>query len=520
MDANDKIKMIDKVSGPFKKRPIILAILISLSVISFYTSFDGVSKLVFGDNPITFGTTTFFLFFVVFTIQGILLYALLMLIYIGFSLIRGLLLWFLIYIITMSVSVFFSYSFYYTLFRADDFAKENFMSQVREVRRDFQTFQTQFDNVFKAVMYLARYSTDMAKKEDKLGGTCGYNAGTNKGPRWQFRTNEAELFNSFVPDIDNLKKKINQDISMIDGKIKDYTAEDDIPELEEEINDRISRVNRYIDESILEEIQTAVKAHTGNKRYGIFSYSPITKKLEQIDCPDGTFDSKANSIINSRKQLQKIDEVTLFDPKEDRQRFARAFSVFSAFPLILTGTKQLDSPKSNEPNAITKRDLTPLVIGIFVDIFIFLVGLADGIKEKYLPKPIDKATEGLYFDAPNLKALIEFYNKHQGFEGMRHLLEYLYEDGLFKSKFFIVPILYNDSSTVQEIVELFRTLEANRQIKLFAGNVPYKILPKSMKKRLDERLDEHSQVSFNVYRMPKRAWNELHLAATYVSLNK
>lgn len=91
------------------------------------------------------------------------------------------------------------------------------------------------------------------------------------------------------------------------SEMDNYTTET-VLESQEKMNQRISQVNFYKEDVILKEIEQAVKAHTGDKRFGVQSLAPKTNQPAIIDSPDATFDRKAKLIISSLNRLKPIDK--------------------------------------------------------------------------------------------------------------------------------------------------------------------------------------------------------------------
>ncbi|KHD11545.1 hypothetical protein PN36_10160 [Candidatus Thiomargarita nelsonii] len=503
MHINNK-KQNGFVQSLSQRNPILVTIIIALSIISFYTSYDGFLILSGGQlsKPL--------LLVLVSTIQLILVFALFSMIEINYIILR--LLWLFIYIVVMFVSVFFSYSFYYGFIRAEGFAEQNAMSQARQIANTFQGFENAFNNIHSTVIELSDYSSKTAQREREYGGTCDPSVGAGNGPRRYFRDEEAKLFDSFVSDINELQNKIRQDISMIKSEMDNYSTET-VLESQEKMNQRISLVNFYKEDVILKEIEQAVKAHTGDNRFGVQSLDPKNNQPAIIDCPDATFDRKAKLIISSLNRLKPIEWVEFFNPNDEKERVERAFAVFVTLPSIIQGEYQLND-ENNDPNRISQSDITPVIIGYFVDFLIFFIGLADGMTNKKKNKPIDHNYEGEVFGVQSINAMRKYLDKSPVETVFGKFSRYLHSS--FSSVLFFLPTEDADSDE-QKLLDLFVVLEAIQGVKHFMGNLPAHKLPRALKKRLS--IGKGDPRTFDVFKMPKKAWRELILAE-YVVENK
>ncbi len=487
MHIQNKNGFVQSIS---QRNPILVTIILALSIISFYTSYDGFLILSAGQlsKPL--------LFVLVSTIQLILVFALFSMIEVNYLVLR--LLWLFIYIVVMFVSVFFSYSFYYGFIRAEGFAEQNATSQARQIANTFQGFENAFNNIHSTVIELSDYSSKTAQREREHGGTCEATVGAGNGPRRYFRDEEAKLFDSFVSGINKLQNKIRQDISMIKSEMDSYTTET-VLESQEKMNQRISQVNFYKEDVILKEIEEAVKAHTGDNRFGVQSLDPKTNKPAIIDCPDATFDRKAKLIISSLNRLKPIEWVDFFNPNNEKERVERAFAVFVTLPSIIQGEYQL-TDENDDPNRISQSDITPVVIGYFVDFLIFFIGIADGLTNKKKNRPIDHNYEGEVFGVQSINAMRKYLDQSPVETVFGKLSIYMHSS--FSNVLFFLPTEDADSDE-QKLLDLFAVLEATKGVKHFIGDLPAKKLPRRLKKRLG--INKSEPRSFEVFKMHKNA---------------
>ncbi|MCK5895407.1 MAG: hypothetical protein KAG20_01310, partial [Cocleimonas sp.] len=240
-------------------RTFIMLFLVVLSCISFYTTYDGLVRFSYGSFEQTPQVFIVVLFLFVSVLQGMLLFSL-------FEMLRSRLLlkftWLLVYIVTMGVSVFFSYSFYYNLFRADSYAFDNFSAQLLRVKNSALDYQDAFKSVQVDTSKLADYSRNKAEEERKRGGTCGYISPPNSGPRSRYRDKEDRIFRALAGDITGLYQAVSEDIiqleKLMDKFNKKKMSTDDI---QNAMNRTVQRLNGYKSNGNILNLSTTLRSH-------------------------------------------------------------------------------------------------------------------------------------------------------------------------------------------------------------------------------------------------------------------
>jgi hypothetical protein len=356
-----------------KYQQIILIILITaLSVISVYTSFHGLAKAFFGDisNVQLNLTGIFFLGFVgliIFALQLIIVYAAFLFVYVnGFILSFA---WILIFILAVSINTFFSYTFYYNLLKGDDFVKRDFISQVNMIQKSFQNLQSKIDKFADEITILAKYSNDIAKKEKEEGNTCTTTDIDLKSSVELFRNEEAKIFSSFVKDITFFQKKITKEIASIQTEINNsYAVGYDVYALQDKFNKKIDKFNNYKDQTLI-NVLVAINQHIGYNRNNIV-VSRKNQDFAIIDCPDKNFENKAIAIRDSVMNLQKIDKLVIFNPKDKMALFFRIFDIITVSPRLFKEFF-LDNEKLISDSNI--NDLVPLTIGLLFNLSILYI---------------------------------------------------------------------------------------------------------------------------------------------------
>jgi len=483
--------------------PVVLIIL--LSVISFYTSYDGLVRFSFANPEEASWIGLCVLGLVVFCIQLVLVYSLRKM-----ALSRRLLVkcrWLPLYILMMCISVFFSYGFYYKLLRAEGYAQENFTAQLEQVRDGAQNYLLSFEAVERGSKQLKLYSERRAREEENFGGSCGDGSSPGKGPRRTFRNNEALVFSAIASSIEPLGAKVKTDITRLQTIIEDYRPNtQDVVSLQSEINGIINEINLNRNAPVLRESSRVIEQRVGDKRQSI-----VPTAVGNIACPDNTITLNGNAMLNSIEGLPFMEDVQLFNPFDQRNVLNRAMDVIRSIPSLLTAwwNNEDMTPLMEQGKDSTNRDdYIPLMLGALVDFVLLIVGLADG----YISRRrnwMSKDFEGEYFSAEDAEKL-------RGITDMKHLASnvqpYLHDS--LGQHFFIIPSSpVHGNRLASEMLELFEVLSSERIRPAMLRQVPYSWIPRGVKNEVYSILgDDAEHLTFNVYRMSATQWDELKQA--------
>jgi len=354
----------------------ILLFLLVLSSISFYTTYDGLIRFSYGSFSQT--PTVFIIVLALFVtvLQGMLLFSLYEMLHTQI-LIKPL--WLIVYLVTMGVSVFFSYSFYYNLFRADSYAFDNFSSQLNQIKSSALNYQDSFLQVRNDTEKLANYSRRRAEEERQRGGTCGYMSPPKSGPRSRYRDKEAKIFTALSSDISDLYDGVSTDIRKLEDLVKAYMEnkdnKDNTDAIQNDMNKIVLKLNRYKISGKVSNLNSTIRDHMYDRRKtdgkDALGYA--------IACPDENIDIKGTAIVKQVKALPKVQDVVLFDPNSDVEVLSRALTVFMQIPKALLPESTLDKLFSKKTKTeadatkITPLDYAPLLLGGLIDLFIFIV---------------------------------------------------------------------------------------------------------------------------------------------------
>lgn len=491
-----------------KPHLFILVFLLVLSCISFYTTYDGLIRFSYGSFDKTPAVFVVVLFLFVTVLQGMLLFSL-------FELLRSRIylkvLWLIVYIVTMGVSVFFSYSFYYNLFRAESYAFDNFSSQLNRVKDSAQDYQNAFSQIKADTVNLANYSRKRAEEERQFGGTCGYQSAPKAGPRSRYRDKEERVFTALSDDITDLNKKVSADILQLEALVKNYQKDDQITDnIQNSMNKIVQRVNSYKENGKLINLSETLRDHMYEKRKTDGNHAdglPIT-------CPDDNIDIKGTSILKQIDILPQVSDVELFDPDSDHEVLGRALTVFMQIPKALLPEnfiKQFIPEKTVEQadaTKITNLDYSPLILGGLIDLFIFIVGLADGLENRRY-RWAQSSFKGRYIQSEDIPKFGDIANEPLFIE---HLRNFIHRnrwgaDIIIPSN----PLTLPDSE--RGIFDLIEALEAFEILKNpKKQNLPLAALTVSMQNSLAYLFEDAEEREFTVYKLPNTIWRELQQA--------
>ena len=486
-------------------------IIVALSLISFYTSYDGLSNYVStGESGLSHGEMAFLAIIVV-VIQLLLIVALNNLSR-GISW-RGKLMWMVLYMIAMSVSVFFSYSFYYKLMQADNFAQLNFDAQLSNALLKANIYRDSFIDIQHASKNIATYSKKTAQRERHYGKTCGDDSPAGKGPRRDLREEEATLFAQMSEDITLLSSKIEQDLATLKAIKQSYSPENNtVNQVQQRMNEVISRINRYRQSSIVNQAMVDLQQHTGKARRRLW----VQARQYVISCPDNKISRATNALLSSLKELPVLDEITLFDSHNDKEVMGRAMQVFLSIPTLLREALlpyvYADSKVENntllekDETAISSADYAPFLLGGMVDVIIFLVGFSNGVQSKQR----DYLRPDFYGEEFSVKDIVKI-EKAFGLKELRHILrKHLYSEK--QGYIFIIPSeVYPELAYSSALIDLFESLlTSNRIAEPKARSVPFHVLPNNFQHRFkDEFSDAEQRPYFDYYPVTKEQWSDL-----------
>ena len=463
---------VNKILNFFKQHITYQAVLL-LSLISFSTSYYGFISLV-SDGMLL---TKILFFAVVGVIQLALVYSISQLYLQEFfsrHILRASLL-LVTYLLSLFISVLFSFNFYYKIFSASEFSQRNVTLQLERIKNSLEDAQSSFDSVYISLKKLSDYSMQESIEERTYGGTCDETKIPTPGPRSALREAESKLFQSHLSSFDELRKKVQSEITVIKKMLVNFNPKkDDVEKLEEQVNSRIAKINRVFRGGEITLLPKVLAKHNGSERMRMESLGRI------ISCPDSQISLKINTINENLNALKMLKKVSFFDSNDQQQLIERTINVLLAI-LPFTSTHVVAVDKVTSPTDVTQSDIKAIGLGFLVDFFIFFFTIL--AKEPYRAR---------FFTDDS----ISYYVRYD----VRRILKPF----VFESHFSYHLIIPNQLKN-HKVDELITRFKIDKMIKLVGNNVHYDELLFLHQ----SKLRSFKESTFTVYKLDKQKYNTL-----------
>ena len=463
---------MEKVLNFFRQHLTYQAVLL-LSLISFSTSYYGFISLVSDGMWLT----KILFFAVVGVIQLALVYSISQLYLQEFfsrHILRASLL-LITYLLSLFISVLFSFNFYYKIFSASEFSQRNVTLQLEGVKHGLEDAQSSFDSVYISLKKLSDYSMRQSIQERTYGGTCDETKIPTPGPRSALREAESKLFQSHLSAFEDLKLKIGGETTIIKKMLLEFNPKkDNIEKLEEHVNNKISQINRIFRGGEISLLPKILAKHNGSKRMQMDSLGRI------ISCPDSQISLKINTIGENLNALKMIKKVTFFDASDQQQLIERTINVLLAIiPFTETHIVAVDNVSS--PTDVTQSDIKAIGLGFLVDFFIFFFTIL--AKKPYRAR---------------------FFTQENIVQYLRYDVRRVLKPFVFESHFSYHLIIPNQRKNYK-VDEILSRFKMDKMILLVGNNVNYDellFLHQSKLKNFDD-------LTFKVYKLNKHKYNTL-----------
>ena len=463
---------VNKILNFFRQHITYQAVLL-LSLISFSTSYYGFISLV-SDGMLL---TKILFFAVVGVIQLALVYSISQLYLQEFfsrHILRASLL-LVTYLLSLFISVLFSFNFYYKIFSASEFSQRNVTLQLERIKNSLEDAQSSFDSVYISLKKLSDYSMQESIEERTYGGTCDETKIPTPGPRSALREAESKLFQSHLSSFDELRKKVQSEITVIKKMLVNFNPKkDDVEKLEEQVNSRIAKINRVFRGGEITLLPKVLAKHNGSERMRMESLGRI------ISCPDSQISLKINTINENLNALKMLKKVSFFDSNDQQQLIERTINVLLAI-LPFTSTHVVAVDKVTSPTDVTQSDIKAIGLGFLVDFFIFFFTIL--AKEPYRAR---------FFTDDS----ISYYVRYD----VRRILKPF----VFESHFSYHLIIPNQLKN-HKVDELITRFKIDKMIKLIGNNVHYDELLFLHQ----SKLRSFKESTFTVYKLDKQKYNTL-----------
>ncbi len=463
---------LNKILKFFRQHITYQAVLL-LSLISFSTSYYGFISLV-SDGA---WLTKILFFAVVAVIQLALVYSISQLYLQEFfsrHILRASLL-LITYLLSLFISVLFSFNFYYKIFSASEFSQRNVTLQLEEVKMGLEDAQSSFNSVYISLKKLSDYSMSQSIEERTYGGTCDETKIPTPGPRSALREAESKLFRSHLSSFDELKLKIMDETAVIKKMLLNFNPKkDNIEKLEEQVNNKIAHINRIFRSGEITLLEKILTNHNGAKRMEMESLGRI------ISCPDSEISLKINTINENLNSLKMLKKVSFFDASDQQQLIERTINVLLAI-IPFTNTRVVALDKVSSPTDVTQSDIKAIGLGFLVDFFIFFFTIL--AKEPYRAR---------FFTEDNIMKYLRY--------DVRRVLKPF----VFESHFSYHLIIPNQRKN-HKIDEILTRFKMDKMLILIGNNVAYDELLFLHQ----SKLKHFEHLTFKVYKLHKEKHNIL-----------
>lgn len=394
-----------------------------------------------------------------------------------------------IYVITMTLSVTFSFSYWYEEFSAESYAKRSSEMQLKNVKESLLQAKDSFVFMEDSLKKLSEYSDTASNRERIYGRTCNPRVGAGEGVYTWLRADDATYTKSYSEEIAKLTKGLGNEIKEVSIYLETFDPKGNVLEFNRIVNDRLKSINlKYFKNPILQNLKSMLVKRSGQNRRNI---SVVSKKigLSSIEsCMDRDFSIGANRVIAQIRALKSIEPLNFFDMSDTKKLFGRTTGVLIA--LINPSYKIKKVEEMNSPTDITYEDIYAVSAGFVIDFLILLIAIY-GKEPKVELVPIEVVKKILNGDYPN-----EVLNKLSPF--------------LAEMKKFHLIAIPNDveDEDIANKKQLMLYMQQNKLAKLYINEVKATRLNRYFSNSLKEKYPENT---FRVYKISKRKFNRFAL---------
>lgn len=397
----------------------------------------------------------------------------------------------LVFVIALLFSVFFSFSFYYSLFSADKVVLTQVENKKKEIENQLATYRDNFSKLAGAFDDLAKHSQTMLSKEEKIGGSCeGDFSLPKKGVRYRYRLNEKQLFSGYAEqskDIKNILNSISLDNIKIDNEEYQNDTSQEIKRLNNALEGKIKEIKGFIVDSendsdikskfiIFNDRKTELELHKGVNR--------LTED-QNIKCLDHEIDKKIDEIINDLNVANnsKVQVEQLFDPTDRNQLEFRVIDVIHS---VVFG------------NEISNSDYIALFCGVFVECLIIIFTIKYLQANNYIRKTWSGGYKGDYYSTTQLERICKDLNIDKG-----SIQNLVVQGNIAATKVLVLMTEQN------KILNLMRQASLCKELTNIVVN---KALPQFVEKK--HSFNDEDKVS--VFIFEKYVWDDIVLSLEYM----
>lgn len=355
-----------------KEKLSLLVMVLVFSVISFYTSYTGLLKLS-GVSEYNYVLKAFMAllvgglqFALVFSINAF---------YIQDLFKKD---WFksiallIIYLITMTLSVTFSFSYWYENFSAEDYANRSAKLQLNQVKDNLIVAKNSFILMEDSLIQLSKYSETASIKEKNYGHTCDVTVGAGEGSFTWLRADDAKYTKNYSEEIKKLRVNLDKEIAEVSKYLESFDPKGDVLTFNRVVNSRIKSINvQFFKNTRLTSIKEMLLERSGKNRKHITVFSRRTGASSVVSCTDIDFSIGAKRVINRIDSLKPIKTLQFFDMSDTKKLFGRTLGVLKA--LVNPSYTIVSTNKMTSPDDITTDDIGAVTAGFVIDFLILLI---------------------------------------------------------------------------------------------------------------------------------------------------
>jgi len=395
----------------------------------------------------------------------------------------------LIYLITMTMSVTFSFSYWYEEFSAENYAKRSSEMQLNSVKESLLKTKNSFSFMKESLNDLSKYSASKSNREKSMGGTCGGVPKIGVGPFTWLRADDAKYTKSYSEEIQKLQTSLDKEIDQVSNYLATFDPKGDVVQFNNKVNSRIKTINvKFFNNQTLSELKAMLLKRSGTNRRHIRVVSKKTNNISNESCPDFKFTLKARQVISRINALKPIETLDFFDMSDTQKLFGRTTGVLLA--LVNPAYDIKDSDEIDDPSDITYDDIYAVSAGFVIDFLILLMALyAKEPKEDLVP--IDTVKKILNGDYPN-----EVLNK------LRLFLAEM-------SAFYLIAIPNDaDDEEIENQKQFMLYMQQNKLATLYINELKANRLNEYFSPRLEATYPDST---FRVYKIDKSKFNKFIL---------
>jgi len=395
----------------------------------------------------------------------------------------------LIYIITMTFSVTFSFSYWYEEFSAESYAQRSSEMQLNRVKDSLLQAKHSFEVMQNSLTKLSEYSATASNRERIYGRTCDPKVGSGEGVYTWLRADDSKYTKSYSDDIKKLKNELDSEIEQVSSYLKKFDPKGDVVRFNQEVNSRINQINiSFFENQTLKSLEKMLIERSGSNRSHITVLSRKTGDTSVASCIDRDFTIGARKVLRLLRALKPIETLSFFDMSDTKKLFGRTVGVLTA--LVNPTYTIKDTDKITDPADITYDDIYAVSAGFVIDFLILLITL-------YAKEPKE--------DLVSIEVVKKILNGEYADEVFGSLKLFIAE---LNSSYLLAIPNDADDEKISNLKILILYMQQNRLLKLYINGIKASRLNKYFNKHL---LESYPDTIFKIYKINKKSFNKFIL---------